>query len=73
MYNAGITRRGEGSENATLGGKRCLLSDPSPLRAHSITSTHSTKSTTIEMLFDDVVYSLSTAFRNLDGDYTIIV
>ena len=26
-------RRGEGSENATLGGKRCLFSDPSPLDA----------------------------------------
>jgi hypothetical protein len=33
-YNAGITRRGEGSENASLGGKWCLFSDPSPLRAN---------------------------------------
>ena len=33
-HNDGITRRGEGSENASLGGKWCLFSDPSPLRAN---------------------------------------
>ena len=49
-YNAGITRRGEGSENASLGGKWCLFSDPSPLRAQS------TKSPSWKCYFDDVVY-----------------
>jgi hypothetical protein len=66
-HNAGITRRGEGSENATSGGKWCLFSDPSPVR------TQSTKSPEWKCFFDDVVYSLSTSFRNPDGDYAIIV
>ena len=58
-HNAGITRRGEGSENASLGGKWCLFSDPSPVRAQS------TKSTTMEMflwwsgLFTFIVFSKS--------------
>ena len=33
-HNDGIMRTGEGSENASLGGKWCLFSDPSPLRAN---------------------------------------
>jgi hypothetical protein len=33
----------------------------------------STKSPEWKCFFDDVVYSLSTSFRNPDGDYAIIV
>jgi len=42
----GSMRRGEGSQNASLGGKWCLFSDPSPVRAnrtiHPITNRYQT-------------------------------
>ena len=54
-HNAGITHRGEGSENASLGGKWCLFSDPSPLRAQL------TNPPPWKCFFDDVFNSLSTS------------
>jgi hypothetical protein len=47
--------RGEGSENKHHFPPRDAFSDPSPLRAQS------TKSSIMEMIFDDVVYSLSSS------------